>query len=526
MSLRAILFLLMGIAACPAATSPAVVPFEKEAQKRLTPALSAALDNLVATKQKASGIPRAKPCSDEVFLRRVFLDTIGTLPTREEAVEFLKDNTPTKRETLIDRLLGRPEFADYWAMKWGDILRVKSEFPVNLWPNAAQAYDAWIRTSLRQNMPYSEFARQLLTADGSNFRNPPVNFLRSTGSREPAALAAAAALTFMGERVANWTPEKRADLAVFFSRVGFKKTGEWKEEIVYFLPPSGDGSAPASARLPDGTRVKIPPESDPREIFAQWLVYSANSPFAKNAANRIWFWIFGRGIIHEPDDSRPDNPPSNPGLLAWLGRQLQAAKYDTKQLLRIILNSDTYQLSPIPPDGKPRSGADLASYPVRRLEAEVLIDAINRITGTKEEYMSMVPEPFTFLPDDMRAIDVPDGSITSSFLELFGRPPRDTGLLAERPANMTASQRLSLLNSKHILNKINNSRKLKDLVRSAPGQAEAVPLLYLTFLSRYPTSDELAAISAYQPPATSGKQQKLSDVAWALVNSPEFLYRH
>jgi hypothetical protein len=163
---------------------------------------------------------------------------------------------------------------------------------------------------------------------------------------------------------------------------------------------------------------------------------------------------------------------------------------------------------------------------VRRLEAEVLIDAINRITGTKEEYMSMVPEPFTFLPDDMRAIDVPDGSITSSFLELFGRPPRDTGLLAERPANMTASQRLSLLNSKHILNKINNSRKLKDLVRSAPGQAEAVPLLYLTFLSRYPTSDELAAISAYQPPATSGKQQKLSDVAWALVNSPEFLYRH
>lgn len=522
--MRVVILLLMGAAACAAV--PAVVPFEKEPQKRLAPARSAALDTLVAAKQKAAGIPRAKPCSDEVFLRRVFLDTIGTLPTREEAVEFLKDNNPAKREALIDRLLGRPEFADYWGMKWGDILRVKSEFPVNLWPNAAQAFDAWIRASIRQNMPYSEFAHQLLTADGSNFRNPTVNFLRSAGSREPAALAAAAALTFMGERVANWTPEKRADLAVFFSRVGFKKTGEWKEEIVYFAPPPSDGSAAAPARLPDGTPVKIPPASDPREIFAQWLVCSSNSPFAINAANRIWFWIFGRGIIHEPDDSRPDNPPSNPELLAWLGWQLQSAKYDTKQLLRIILNSDTYQLSPIPPDGKPRSGADLASYPVRRLEAEVLIDAINRITGTKEEYMSMIPEPFTFLPDDMRAIDVPDGSITSSFLELFGRPPRDTGLLAERPVNMTASQRLSLLNSKHILNKINNSRKLKDLIRSAPGEAEAVPLLYLTFLSRYPTSDELAAISAYQPPAASGKQQKLSDVAWALVNSPEFLYRH
>ena len=251
---------------------------------------------------------------------------------------------------------------------------------------------------------------------------------------------------------------------------------------------------------------------------------SPNSPFAKNAANRIWFWIFGRGIIHEPDDSRPDNPPSNPELLAWLARQLQAAKYDTKQLLKIILNSDTYQLSPLPPDGKTR--AELASYPVRRLEAEVLIDAINRITGTKDEYMSMIPEPFTFLPDDTRSVAIPDGSITSSFLELFGRPPRDTGLLSERQTNVTASQRLSLLNSKHILSKINNSRKLKDLIQSAPSPQEAVSRLYLTFLSRYPTNDELATITDYQPPAPAGNSQKLADVAWALVNSPEFLYRH
>ena len=465
-------------------------------------------------------------CSDEVFLRRVFLDTIGALPTREEAVEFLADKSPGKREALIDRLLVRPEFADYWGMKWGDILRVKSEFPVNLWPNAAQAYDRWIRASLRQNMPYSEFAHRLLTAGGSNFRDPPVNFLRSAGGKEPAALAAAAALAFMGERTANWTPEKRADLAFFFSRVGFKKTGEWKEEIVCFTPLPDGGAASASARLPDGASVKVGPETDPREVFARWLISSPNSPFARHAANRIWFWVFGRGIVHEPDDNRPDNPPSNPELLAWLARQLQAAKYDTKQLLKIILNSDTYQLSPIPPGGRPRSGAEPASYPVRRLEAEVLIDAINRITGTREEYMSMIPEPFTFLPADTRSVALPDGSITSSFLELFGRPPRDSGLLAERSANVTASQRLSLLNSKHILSKINSSRKLKDLVRSAPTPQEAVSRLYLTFLSRYPTDDELAAISAYQPPATAGKNQTLADVAWALVNSPEFLYRH
>ena len=527
MLMREILLVLLAVAASPVAIGMPVLPFEMDSQERgLVPPLSAALDNLVSVKQKAAGIPRARMCSDEVFLRRVFLDVIGTLPTQEEAVEFLADKNPEKRRALIDRLLERPEFADYWGMKWADILRVKSEFPVNLWPNAAQAYDGWIRTSIRQNMPYSQFAHQLLTAEGSNFRDPPVNFLRSAGSREPEALAAAAALVFMGERTANWPPEKRADLAVFFSRVGFKKTGEWKEEIVFFNPPQGGDSAPVSARLPDGTRIKIKPETDPREVFSQWLLSSANSPFARNAANRIWFWIFGRGIVHEPDDSRPDNPPSNPQLLAWLARQLQAAKYDTKQFLRIILNSDTYQLSPIPPDDKVRSAGELASYPVRRLEAEVLMDAINRITGAKEEYMSMIPEPFTYLPDDMRSIALPDGSITSSLLELFGRPPRDTGLLVERAVNVTASQRLSLLNSKHMLSKINSSRKLKDLLQSAPNEGEALSRLYLTFLSRYPTQDELAVAAAYKPPANTGKNQKLSDITWALMNSPEFLYRH
>lgn len=514
------------IAASRAGVCAPVLPFEKDPQARLVPPLSANLDALVSAKQKAAGIPRARPASDEVFLRRVFLDTIGTLPTREEAAEFLGDKNPGKREVLVARLLDRPEYADYWGMKWGDALRIKSEFPVNLWPNAAQAYDGWVRESLRQNMPYSGFARALLTAEGSNFRDPPVNFLRSAGSKDPAALAAAAALAFMGERTANWTPERRADLAFFFSRVGFKKTGEWKEEIVFFNPPSGDAPAPDQARLPDGSRVKVGPQTDPREVFAQWLVASPNSPFAKNAANRIWFWVFGRGIVHEPDDNRPDNPPSNPELLDWLARQFQAAKYDTKQLLKIILNSGTYQLSPLPPDGKPRSGADMATYPVRRLEAEVLIDAINRITGTKEEYMSMIPEPYTFLPDDTRAIALPDGSITGAQLELFGRPPRDTGLLAERGTNVTASQRLTLLNSKHILTKINNSKKLRDMLGSATTPQEAVSRLYLTFLSRYPTQDEQETIAAYQPPAATPKNQKLNDIAWALVNSPEFLYRH
>lgn len=524
MTTRFFLWILLGAAVCHAAPDTLVRPFEKEPGARLISPLSATLDNFVFSKQKAAGIPKAKLCSDEVFLRRVFLDVIGTLPTTEEAAEFLADKNPGKRTALIDRLLERPEFADYWGMKWADILRVKSEFPVNLWPNAAQAYDGWIRDCVRKNLSCSEFARQLLTAEGSNFRVPAVNFFRSVGSREPEALSTAAALLFMGERTANWSPEKRADLAVFFSRVGFKKTKEWKEEIVFFDSSSEKNPLPESARLPDGTVVKLDPGTDPREVFVQWLITSPNSPFARNAANRLWFWLFGKGIIHEPDDSRPDNPPSNPALLAWLGKELASAKYDARHLLRVILNSDTYQLSPIPPPGPAKDS--MASYPVRRLEAEVLIDAINQITGSHEDYMSMIPEPFTFLPENIRAIEVPDGSITSTFLELFGRPPRDTGLLAERTAKISTSQRLSILNSRHILSKINKSKKLAALTSPAKNPEEAVSLLYLTILSRYPTADELTAVADYAPPPETGKTQKLTDVAWALINSPEFLYRH
>lgn len=524
--MRPLLWIFLGTVACHAATNTAILPFEREQPEKPSPPLSAKLDELVFSKQKADGVERSKICSDEVFLRRVFLDIIGTLPTRQEAVNFLADKDPGKRAKLIDRLLERPEFSDYWGMKWGDILRIKSEFPVNLWPDAAQAYDHWVRNCLRENIPYSAFARQLLTAEGSNFHVPAVNFFRSAGSRDSEALASMAALVFMGERLSNWSPQKRADLAVFFSRVGFKNTKEWKEEIVFFNNSTDAKPLPVSARLPDGSRVKLGPDTDPREVFVQWLISSPQSPFAQNAANRVWFWLFGRGIIQEPDDSRPDNPPSNPPLLSWLARQFVEARYDTKQLLRIILNSDTYQLSSIPPAGQSRNDKEMASYPFRRLEAEVLIDAINQIAGSNEEYMSMIPEPYTFLPDKMRSISLPDGSITGTFLELFGRPPRDTGLLSERTAKITTSQRLNLLNSRHILAKINKSRPLADLVRQAKTPREAVPLLYLTILSRYPTQDEIAAVAAYLSPSPGGKSQKTLDVAWALMNTPEFLYRH
>lgn len=193
---------------------------------------------------------------------------------------------------------------------------------------------------------------------------------------------------------------------------------------------------------------------DPREVFADWLIDPKNPWFTRNIVNRIWAWLLGRGIIHEPDDIRPDNPPSNPELLAYLEKELIAAKYDLRHLYRIILNSQTYQLSAIPASDKPQAEVNFAHYPLRRLEAEILIDALNQITGTTEKYSSAVPEPFTFIPEEQRSIELADGSITSSFLEMFGRSSRDTGLVGERNNSPSAAQRLHLLNSSHIQKKI------------------------------------------------------------------------
>jgi hypothetical protein len=413
-------------------------------------------------------------------------------------------------------------------MKWCDLLRVKAEFPVNLWPNAAQSYDHWIRDSIRKNMPYSQFARELLTANGSNFRTPQVNFYRSAGSKDPKVIARTVAQVFMGERTERWPKEKLDGMAAFFAQIGFKATGEWKEEIVYFngFDDSKRPAAAAKAILPDGTPAKVSPYSDPRAVFTDWLISSGNSPFAANAVNRIWYWLMGRGIIEEPDDIRPDNPPANPELLAALTKEFVAGKYDIKHIYRLILNSRTYQLSSIPATQDPKAQSQFAYHPMRRLEAEELIDALDQITGSTEEYSSMVPEPFTWIPPDERAICIPDGSITSSFLDLFGRPPRDTGLLSERNDRPTSGQRLHLLNSSHIQSKLTNSEKLKQIFRTSPAPRDVITQLYLTILSRYPTDRELGAVRDYSQSSESKGWQVWYDLAWALLNSPEFAYRH
>jgi hypothetical protein len=497
-----------------------VVPFESRAD--IAP--QGKIDELVFQRLKRLRIEPANLCSDAVFVRRAYLDVIGTLPTTEESSQFIADQGTNKRGALIDSLLQREEFADYWAMKWSDLLRIKAEFPINLWPNAAQAYHGWIRSSLQENKPYDRFVREMLTANGSNFRVPHVNFYRAMQNREPRAIAQAVALTFMGTRAEKWPESKLREMAAFFSRIGYKQTGEWKEEIVFF-----DESKPLAsetATLPDGTRVRLRPEQDEREVFADWLITPKNQWFTGNIVNRVWAWLLGRGIVEEPDDMRPDNPPRNPELLAYLEQELISSHYDLQHIYRLILNSTTYQLSSIAKNGSPEAEANFAYYAVRRLDAETLIDAICQITGTTEQYTSAVPEPFTVMPEGSRAISLPDGSITSSFLDLFGRPSRDTGLESERNNRPSPAQRLHLLNSTHIERKIEQSQKLQQLVRNAKGPTGVVDSVYLAILSRYPTDEERAAVKAYSQSGTVKPREAVVDLAWALMNTSEFLYRH
>lgn len=493
-------------------------------------------------------------CSDGAFVRRAFLDVIGKLPTAKEARDFLQDpDTRNKRRKLVDSLLERrEEFAEYWSMKWGDILRIKAEFPVNLWPNAAQAYHRWVVASLRDNKPYDQFVREMLTSSGSNFRVGPVNFYRAVQDKTPENIAVAVSLVFMGSRAEFWPKHYLPGMKHFFAQVGYKPTREWKEEIVFWDPskpfakPAGtytnattgtntvaQAAAPAAAlagpivaTFPDGTQITLPPDRDPREVFADWMIRADNPWFALNIVNRVWSWFMGRGIIHEPDDIRSNNPPSNPVLLDYLKQELIRAKWDLKHIYRIILNSRTYQLSSMTRMNSPAAEANFAAYPLRRLDAEVLIDAINQITGASDLYTSPIPEPFTFIPEDKRAVALPDGSITSSFLELFGRPARATGMENERVTRPLPSQRLHLLNSSHIQRKLEDGPKIKAVIDSGRRSRDVIEELYLAILSRFPTPDEYRNAESHAKSSVVKGREGYVDIAWALINSAEFMYRH
>lgn len=456
---------------------------------------------LIFSKVKADSSVK---CSDEVFLRRAYLTVTGALPTPPQCVEFLDDNNPNKREQLIDHLITSELGLKYMQMRWGDILRIKSEFPSNLWPNGVQAYNRWIYEQLMNNVPYDKMVRGLLLSAGSNFRAPAANFYRGFQKRSAKNFYDNINLLFLGNR------ECTDNGHICFSQIKFKSTKEWKEEIVYLdihkrVPQ-------LEVELDDTTILKLRADSDWRETYVNWLTSSDNRRFAEVMANRMWFWVFGRGIVHEPDDWRYDNKPSNPELLNELTDYFIASKFDMRALLKRILMSEQFNSA----DG----------FTPQRLPAEVIVDAIASVTGIWSTYTSRVPEPFTVYPPRTRSTHLGDATVSSSELELFGKVSRDVSLESQRNNSITSRQLLYLMNSSVLESRIRKSPILQRIYVNSANIEQLASSITLLVLSRRATKEEVAMYSDYMAKNNLPLIEVAIDIMWMQINSNEFLYNH
>ena len=447
-------------------------------------------------------------CSDEVFLRRAYLTATGALPKPNETVRFLNNKKPGKREALINYLLDSELHLRYMQMHWGDILRIKSEFPSNLWPNGVQAYNRWVYEHLMNNTPYDRMVRELLVSDGSNFRSPAVNFYRGFQKRTPENFYNNINLLFLGNR--NCTDNGY----LCFSQVRFKSTKEWKEEIIYI--DYGDVVPWEDIVLSDGTKLEIAEGTDWREAYVMWLTSRENRRFAEVMVNRMWYWVFGKGIVNEPDDWRPDNKPSDPQLLDELTDYFISHDYNMKALMKKILLSDKFN-SKMAPEGE---------YEPQRLPAEVIVDALASVTGVWNTYSSRVPEPFTFYPPKTRSTHLGDATVSSTELELFGKVSRDVSLESQRNNSITARQLLYLMNSSELERRIRKSPSLKAILKKGPALEELADSITLMALSRNATKEEIRLYGSYREENSLSLEELAYDIMWMQLNSNEFLYNH
>lgn len=450
----------------------------------------------------------AEQCSDEVFLRRAYLTVTGALPTPQECVAFLDSENSNKREVLIDELLDSELALKYTQMRWGDILRIKSEFPSNLWPNGVQAYNRWIYEQLLNNVPYDKMVQKLLLSSGSNFRAPAANFYRGFQKRSPQNIYANINLLFLGKRKCSDNGH------ICFSQIKYKSTKEWKEEIIYL--DYYKERPRQSVVLEDDTMLTLKNDTDWREAYVMWLTSPKNRRFAEVMVNRMWFWVFGKGIVHEPDDWREDNKPSNPELLNELTNYFIKNKFDMKLLMKKILLSKEFN-SKAAPEG---------SYVPQRLPAEVIVDALASTTGIWNTYSSRVPEPFTFYPQKTRATHLGDATVSSSELELFGKVSRDVSLESQRNNALTSRQLLYLMNSSELEQRIRKSRVLQQIYIKSKGVSELANEITLLVLSRRATPQEILLYENHQKQNNLPLMELAVDIMWMQLNSNEFLYNH
>jgi hypothetical protein len=512
----------------------AVVLFRGPAPDRTWPNPPAVnfIDSHVFAKLRKLRVEPSPLSTDEEFVRRVHLDAIGRLPTLEAVRAFLADRDPKKRERLIDSLVERPEFADWWGLKWADRLGVNQRFVGKI---GAVKYGEWVRQQIAANVPEDELARRVLTAAGGNYSSPPAGFYRRL--RDPGTRAEEVAQLFLGVRMQcakchnhpgeRWTQDDYYGLAAFFARVSYRDGPFFiqlydKEETV-LANRSGEAVHPRTGAavpptFPGGTPANIPDGEDRRVAFARWLTAPDNPFFARAAANRIWFHLFGRGLVEPVDDARITNPPSHPALLDALAAELKAHGHDRKHLIRTILRSRTYQLSSKPTPTNAADERNFARYPVRRLAAEQLLDAVADATG--------VPERFPNLPAGTTAARLPDGEYKHPFLEAFGRPARAMACECERDPDTALGQALHLVGGSTVDAKVRHDAGRAARLAASTLTPEAIAdELFLAILSRRPTAAEEAAV-VKRITAAASRRSAIEDVLHALVNHPEFLFQH
>jgi hypothetical protein len=515
-------------------------PFETTLDEKIFAAAPRqnAIDEKNLAKLAALRIPPSPDAGDAAFLRRAYLDATGTLPTAPQVVAFLDDHAPDRRARLIDRLLDSPEYADYWAYKWSDLLLVSSR---KLAAPSMWSFYRFVRENVASNVPWDRFARSILTAQGSTLSNGAAAFY--VMHRDPIDLTESASMTFLGlsltcarchnHPLEKWTQDQYYEFASLFARVALKD-GETTGEVVVANSRDGEVLHPRRGVPMPPSPLDAPPiaADDPRDrraVLADWLARPDNPYFARAAVNRVWSNFFGRGLVDPEDDLRASNPPSDGALLDWLVADFIAHHYDVKHLMRTIMNSAVYARSSVPVPGNESDAKFLSHYRVKRLPAEVLLDAIARVTE--------VPTPFDGYPAGWRSLQLPDSQVASSFLEAFGRPARIATCSCERSAEPSMSQALHLANGTTINEKLRSeSSAAAKAVAGKQDDAAVVDRLFLAALSRRPTAAERERTIKSLKDATAGlsdpgaaataRRQAIEDLYWAVLTSREFLFNH
>ena len=487
------------------------------------------IDEKLLAKWKDLRLTPSDPCSDEAFFRRLHLDAIGTLPAPADVKAFLADPSPTKRMRAIDRVLDRPEFIDYWALKWGDLLRINRD---QLQDKGMWSFHNWVRAALRDAMPLDEFVRQIITAEGSTFTDGPANYYRVANNA--ADWAETTSQVFLGVRMQcakchhhpfeKWSQDDYYGLTAFFARLATKNSQEFglfgRETIVH-LRPTGEATHPRKGGVVKPHPLDGPDMDDPfdrRRKLAEWMTTADNPFFARNLVNRFWGYLMGRGLVEPLDDMRATNPASNPELLDALAKDLAAHQFDLKHLLKTILASQAYQLSS---DVTPGNAADVNNvhytrYQVRRLTAEQVADALDFATGTREKYQG--------LPLGTRAIQLPDSRVRSFLLDVFGRPARQVVCECERTVQPNIAQALHLMNGDFLNRKIADPKgRVEALLTKKAAIPEVVEELYLVTLARRPRTEEVAKAQEWIKQASNPKEG-MQDLLWVLLNSREFQF--